>query len=320
MNADLLLLGETASLSEGELSASTLRSVKSHLRLLKLNNIKLENQTFLNGTNEVLNSLRDSKGQKLTPAYKQQILFTIKRLFPINDADYKVFKLHRSKNIIPRDFKEDVNKLIDYSLDTFKNFQSDKIVMLEICQVVLFIIATSMRIEEIRQLKYDHLEIIRAHQPVPIKSKHSVKPRLIANSNLLQSIINVLLRTRDIKRDSLPNVPLYKEAILRAQNNYLFYFSTSLIRNKFKEMCVLVNTTSKNLTLNSLRKFTVTMIINRGGIDEAAFLNSHKNANTTVDNYNYGTEQNVENTFANLLGNNIDFSISERVPEPQPYE
>jgi integrase len=316
MDIDLLLLGESSSRDADQLSDSALRSSKSHLRLLKLNNVALEKKTFLSGTNELINSLRDSKGNKLSTAYKQQILFTIKRLFPINDANYKTFKISTPRNYLPPEFKDDINKLIKFSLETLKNFQNDNFLLFEISQVILFIIATSLRIEEVRQLKFDHLEIIRNQQPVPIKSKRSTIARLIPNSLLLQNLMALIEKTKEEKRNAIPPILIYKSARLRAQSNYLFYFSTSLIRNKFKEFCILSNTKSK-LTLNSLRKFTVTMIIDQGGIEAAAFLNNHSNANTTINNYNYQGEQNVTDTFAHLLENNIDFDISTYLPEPQ---
>ncbi|ATY70184.1 vlf-1 [Tomelloso virus] len=330
--AELMVLGANASFDPSQLATSTLQSIISHIRTLKRNGIEINEESLTIDTEYMLDRLRDSKGNLLNDAYKRQIGMTIKRLYP--KVDISLDKYKQSHNdarhgkgttrISSDEFMDSVRTLRDATLniinDVYLHERIDDLGQYDSSIATLLTLCTSLRIEEIRQLKLSHIEKIRNNQPIGIKSKQSFNTRVISTNNLLEATFLAIEKQR-------PYVIAYIEMrktdyatqyhLNRLHDEYIIMSTSDYMRKKLHETAAACGAKFKILGFTVFRKLTTSVLIEGGGFLVAQTMNNHSSLNTTLEHYNMQTSKSIQTTYDSLA---IDTLNSIDVPTPTNTE
>lgn len=310
----MLKLGRIGTFEPQKLSPSTLRSISSHIRTLERNNIELTEDALTINTIKMLDSLIDKNRRPLTESYKRQIGMTIKRLYPKHIIDLAKYNTSR-KNAIPRlaspDFTDQMRKIVESASLYLKNcYASENIEDLstyDTCHAILMSCSTSLRINELLQLRLHEAGLIKKNSPIHIRSKHHQQhARIVAPNDLLISIFDAIAANRKkvinvIGTQNDPNFKKYQEE--RFTSEYLLISSEDYMRKKLHVIAASNHLITTKLGFNSFRKYITTALIEGGGHLLAQSMNNHTTLNMTLDHYNVIGPQTAEKAYTSLLNN-----------------
>lgn len=298
---DYMKFGRLVAVDTSKLSTSTLKSSMSHFKILEANGIVIDAKTFTNGSNKLIELLKNKKGEPLSDSYKQQIAFTIKRMFPVSDVNYKLFKQSKhNRKILNNVDAVKIKESIDYAANQIKlaiTGQPISLQLIEVSQVILLTICTSLRISEILQLTFNHLELIAKKEAIPIQSKGSLKPRIILNTTLMNQVSYICKILGPIKLELAKN-QIHKITYARLNGDFIIGSSISFLRQELKTIASFIN--YQNLGFNMYRKYITSILINGGGESIAQMLNNHADVNTTIQNYDIQSGEAIDDTFSIL--------------------
>lgn len=309
----LVELGSISTFDPKRLSFATLQSVASHIRLLKRNNVILTPENFQRDGNKIINGLLDKNNKPLNVMYKRQIAITIKRLFPISNINFNEYSTagqnRKNKTRLAKPaFFESIKRIVDRASlivkETYNKQRIEDLGLYDASLAVLLTICTSLRINEILQLKLADIPTILNDEPVMIYSKGGNQVRNIAKNEILVSLFKTIQNQRPLVESYVNNRifdKIHELQEIRLNSGYLLISSADYMRKKLHEMASSMQIKSQPLGFNSFRKFIVTMLIDGGGHEVAQSMNNHQSINTTLDNYNVVGPQLAENTYAKLI-------------------
>lgn len=313
-------LGNASIFNALKYSPATVRSRVSHLHLMLHNKIELYDASRFNTDKQIvsiINSMRTKTGAKLSEPYKRQIALTLKAVFPNSlFQPSKIFKKSNYKKTrnTSSDFVKHLHKLIKnaglYLKSTTDGKRIDNLALYDMCVVILITCSTSLRINEILQLRMSDIAKIRENVAVTIKSKsHGQTKRRIAINKVLSGLFNLLiihrpmafayLKSPDFKR---LNEQSQKFKLRRLTEDYIISSSESVLRVKLHEFAALSDIQVPVLGFNIFRQFITSLLIDKGGFNVAQSINNHSNLNTTVGHYNVVTNETAEKVYSELLG------------------
>lgn len=320
-------------------SQATVRSRVSHIKLLEYNNVDLsraDNFTDDRQVRTLLNSLKTKRDVEISEAYKRQIAMTIKRMFPHSTFQpSKIFKksAYKETRNSSSDFIKNIHTLIKNAGLYLNGVQKDKTIdntgMYDMCVAILITCSTSLRINEIMQLRLSDIERIRENTPLNIKSKSRGQTlRRIAINDVLNNVFNLILIQRQWYVHFL-NTPDFKRLndqsqryrLNRVSNDYILCTSISGMRVKLREFAAMADMDIPYLGFNAFRKFITSLLLSKGGFAVAQSMNNHSNLNTTLDHYNVVTNESAEKMYTDILGEATSaLSVVEEAPESTPVK
>lgn len=318
-------------------SQATVRSRVSHIKLLEYNNVDLSNATNFTDDRQIrtlVNSLKTKRNIAISEAYKRQIAMTLKRMFPQSTFQpSKIFKksAYKETRNSSAEFIKNIHTLIKNAGLYLKGVQNDKTIdntgMYDVCVAMLITCSTSLRINEIMQLRLSDIEKIRENTPLNIKSKSRGQTlRRIAINDVLNNVFNLILVQRQWYVDYL-NTPEFKRIndqsqryrLDRVANNYILCTSISGMRVKLREFAAMADINIPYLGFNAFRKFITSLLLSKGGFAVAQSMNNHSNLNTTLDHYNVVTNESVEKMYTDILGDaSSSLVLTEQKMQVQP--
>lgn len=329
----LLKLGKVSSIDTSAYSESTIKSTMSHFRLLLLNGINIESKEELAQVD--VNKLRNKKNNLLQTELKYQILQSIQRVTKINMHAKNVIKdrgqlYSTNKNRVEDpDYMKSLKILIDKAAEIVRNvFVNQEIhdIGLYNCSLcILITLATMMRVDELVNLKIEHLSNIRNQQPVFIKVKHHKvsNPRQFILGELLVMLTNVIEDQRQYVGNYFQKQSFTRDTESQKKkfsDDYVIVVSKSYMRSKLKFMAASCGFTVRTQGFNIFRKYMTTMLTENGQHILAQQLNNHKSVNTTLVNYYVQTAEASEKALSFLpqqLDTDIEMSdISVLTPPP----
>lgn len=313
-NESMMRLGATATYDSSKLSKSTLISSASHIRTLKRNDIPINEQSLTINTTEMLDKLRNGKGELLDDLYKRQIGMTIKRMYPDININLDKYSRNRSQSrkYTTRNTSEEFNLslklIIDHASLVIKQSYELKTIeslgIYDACIAVLLTVSTSLRINELNQLKVRHIEKIKASEPLDIVSKGSRRVRSIAPNSILLGVLNAIQIQRpkvfanlELKTDDMAT----RKQKQRYSDGYLLINSVGNMRLKLKEISAALGIKTQTLGFNSFRKYITSVLVENGAHYIAQSMNNHSSLNTTLNHYNVVAPQAVQKTFNDLM-------------------
>lgn len=308
----MVTLGRISTLDVTKLSESTMRSIASHIRILERNGITLTEDNLTQNTSKMLDTLRDKQNQPLTESYKRQIGMTIKRLFPGHNIDLSKYNISRNPLARTRlqspDFTIQISKVLDTASVYLKKAYASNILedlaMYDTCHAILLSCSTSLRINEILQLRMLEMEQIKNNKPINIKNKHHTGARVVAPNDLLLSIFRGITANRQkvadaIRRRSDPTT--LRHHTERFEAGCLITSSEDYMRKKLHVLAATNHLLTMKLGFNSFRKYITTTLVEGGGHLAAQAMNNHSTLNMTLDHYNVLGPQASEKTYSQLL-------------------
>lgn len=289
-------LGNNATFNVQQFSESTLASISSHINMLRRNGILIRRENFSGDLYNMLDGLRDVNNQPLSKEYRRQIGMTIKRLFPDISIDLKRYKestRNKKNNILVGDFASDIKRLIEQAAQTIKVVYArdavEDIGFYDASIALLLTTATSLRINELRQLKLIHLSNIIDGRPINIKSKARSNDRIITNNELAVSVFNALKAQREKVLRFIMTRPMNAardQQRKRFDDGFILISSSDYMRKKLRELAALLSIHRTSLGFTLFRKFITTFLIDNGAALLAQSMNNHSSINTTFDHYN----------------------------------
>lgn len=87
----------------------------------------------------------------------------------------------------------------------------------------------------------------------------------------------------------------------RIANDYVLITSVSQLRRSLKQLAVSFSVNVPNLGFNKFRKYMTSLLVDAGNHSLAQFINSHRNMDTTLTNYDVGTKQSMEKTLNTIM-------------------
>lgn len=298
-----------------KLSKSTLISSASHIKTLKRNNVSLDESTLAYNTVEILDRLKDKNGKPLDSMYKRQIGMTIKRMFPDRHINLGKYNKDRSKarhantRLSSETVVDSLQKIIDRSSVIIRQVYSlseiDDLALYDTCLSVLLSISTSLRINELHQLRLVHLPRIQNSEPVDIVSKSNRNSRVIMPNNMLLSVFEAIITQRPKVRQTIVLKRLEFASqfhIKRYNQGYVLINSIDYLRKKLKELSASLLIQNQTLGFNLFRKYITSELVEGGGHLVAQSMNNHSSLNTTLTHYNVVGPQAVQKTYNDLVG------------------
>lgn len=317
--AQMMTIGAVSSFDATQLSNSTLRSIASHIRTLKRNNITIDEKTLTINTVKTLDSLVDVHGKRLSEQYKRQIGLTIKRMYPKANILLNEYNNSRNRKSQPRmaseKFVSNVRKIRDEAVNILSNVQSNRTIedlgQYDTCLAILLTIGTSLRIHEILQLTVAHIGKIEKQELINIKSKASNNVRFVALNDVLINTFATIQKQQPLVKENIVKKKLdhaSKYQIDRFEFGYLIISSEDHMRKKLHEISASLNIQETILGFNIFRKHVTSVLTAGGGHFVAQAMNNHSSLNTTLDHYNVITPQAAQMTFDELVGkfNSLD--------------
>lgn len=313
MNSQALLdLGAVSSIDLAKLSDSTITSMLSHIRTLQRNHVGIDFESLTTNTVSVLDKLKDTHGKPLNRAYKRQIAMTIKRLYPSVDINIKPFSKHEQKattRLMSGDFVRVIGELVTRSTKVIRSAYTEDIADLAIydtCLTIILTVGTSLRIQEIHDLKMSHIKLIRDERPIPIRSKGYQNLRMIA----INSLLDMAFVAIEYQRDAVKRC-LSKETRIRANQKhqarfdagYIIVTSIDFMRKKLRELSSGIENldATQSFGFNIFRKYITTVVTEQGGHKIAQAMNNHSSESTTVNHYNVVSRVAAEKTYDRIF-------------------
>lgn len=311
-NESILELGILSTFDRSKLSKSTCKSIGSHLKTLIRNKVPIDEEHLAYNTVAMLNRLVDTKGKKLTDAYKRQIGMTIKRLFPnvhINLTRFNKTRNNKTNNrMSDPQFAQLIKKLIEYAATILNRMDHDAIIddigLYDTCVAILIITSTCLRLHETSQLTLGDIVKIQNHEAVYIKSKGDSNARIIAENEVLAKVLKLVQKQRNKIEDAV----LIKKSdyatqhqLKRLAEQFIIISSEDYMRKKLRTLSATVYHGKQTLGFNMFRKYTTSLLIDGGGHLVAQSLNNHSSVNTTLDHYNVVGPQTVQDTYNDIM-------------------
>lgn len=311
-------LGKQSVFNALNYSSATVRSRISHLKLLKFNNVDLNDPSKFDNDKQIvglINSLRSTHNRVLSESYKRQLAITLKHLFPQSTfRPSTIFKKSSWKKTrsTSKSFMKDLHVIIKNCGQYLKNVQIigdiEDIIEYDMCLSILITCSTSLRIGEILQLRLSDITKIRENKPVTIKSKsHGQTMRRIAINNVLNGVFNLIIIQRSMLTKYLKssefkrlNEQAQRYKLLRITDNFIISSSESSLRHKLHEFAANIGIEMPIMGFNIFRKFITSLLIEKGGYTVAQSMNNHSNLNTTIGHYNVITNETVEKIYDDL--------------------
>lgn len=332
---DILSLGQESSRAFNEYTDSTKRSMMSHLKLLReYNNIPITRDALLSNPTNLLTSLVDRKGEKLKFNYQRQIAMTIKRLFPNDNVDLRKF-INRpvagsaaeddngatsgsgrfNNDVFISEAKTIVNHAVEQLKEMEKNWPIELDVgLLDTYIAILLTVSTSMRINELRQLRVDpHFQQMRNNMDIAVATKgRGTTLRHISLNSLLLSTISYVERTRgrverSINEKILQHLTAKKvgdSQRARLSKKFVLVSSEDFMRKKLHNIAALLNMTivnSRAFGFNVFRKLITSLLVDHNQLNMARNMNNHSNLDTTLQHYNIVSGNAVNRAYDRLL-------------------
>lgn len=327
----LLEVGINSTFDPTKLSKSTLVSSLSHINTLKRNHISLDESTLAYNTVELLDKLKDTSGKPLTAAYKRQIGMTIKRMFPERLINLEKYNRERSKTRRPNtrlaseNVVESIKQMIDRASQIIQNVYNlveiTDLAIYDACLCILLSISTSLRINEIHQMKLSHFVRIQNSEPIDIVSKTNRNSRIVTPNNMLLSTFKAIIAQRSKVRQTLVLKKTEFSSqlhIKRYNQGFVIINSIDYLRKKLKELSASLLIKEQSLGFNIFRKYITSELVEGGGHLVAQSMNNHSSLNTTLTHYNVVGPQAVQNTYNDLFGK-ID-AMTTKVPIDTPEQ
>lgn len=243
-------LGNNAVKHVTDYERSTIKITLSNIRLLQANNYDIDNEELKNNTFEVLNKLRDRKGDLLKPNYKRQIYETLRRIYgdTLNIASGTKFgKRTNERGVFVRNFSQKFrNYLLDilrhfadllteFCKDTEKaiknpsNFDSFDIVAYEVCITSFLSLVSCIHFEGLHKIKMADINRISIGEPIIVDVKRRNKRRFVKNFDLTQQLVTCIMLMR-------PRV----EAILAYRHGLQHSSAARIQKNRIYDKYVLI--------------------------------------------------------------------------------
>lgn len=305
MDSDLFKLGLNASYDIGKLSSNTRKSMSSHLKLLKLNNVELNKEYIQNNYREIISNLKNKNNKPINEAYKKQIFATLQRVFgvegkmsfkvknPIHFLDAECIQL--LKLFIIKCFQ-----IVKYSnFDTFRKFETT--------YLMLFVAISGARPNELIKLTISDLEKWADGKSIFIKTK-TRRSREIPPLDLLIYLSRQFIEQAKLRQE------LFSQTNLNLKNNnYIFVQSYDFLLKEAKNMWQIhlaenssrekqeVRRYSKlSFGFNWCRKLTTTLLADLN-MELAQAFNAHSTSLTTSNHYVFNNNQAIDNAQNELI-------------------
>lgn len=334
----ILALGKESSRAFNEYTDSTKRSMISHLKLLnKYNNVAITREALLSNPAELLKNLVDRRGDKLNPNYQRQIAMTIKRLFPEDNIDLRKFinKTNATTSSSSHDdgtkrfsndgFISQAKKIVEHSMEQLKEIEKNwpfelDVGMFDTYLAILLTVSTSMRINELRQLRIEpHFQQIRDNRDIAIATKgRGTSLRHISLNSLLLTCTTYIERTRarvektinDKMRLRLTAKRVSQSHRARVDKKYVLISSEDYMRKKLHAIAAMLNLTiinSQSFGFNVFRKLITTILVDHNQLSIAKNINAHSSLDTTLKHYNIVGSNAVNRTYDKMMAVNEQF-------------
>ncbi|KAE9522041.1 hypothetical protein AGLY_017561 [Aphis glycines] len=333
---DLIDLGATSKFDVSNIQKGTQNAMRSHLNLLRRNGVELSrNLVETSDINELLDGLKNTRDEKLSPVYKVQIAATLKRLYgaktmQLDMTPYLAQIKRRPSNMENSEYMDGLKELIKKSAEILMHLHeqptlSEDLSLYDAALATIMTSCTSRRISELHQLTMSDLDLILENRPIfiHVKGKKSTTTRCdIVPNDILTACITSAKRNRAklvaaVNASRFANRhPEYRTDRLR--DNYVFVTSVSQLRKRLKQFAVMFSVNLSNLGFNRFRKYITTLLIGGGGHTLAQFVNAHSNVNMTITNYDLGTKNTIEKTMDDILGRGRPGSSAQQPPPPPP--
>lgn len=321
---DIGMLGHMVSFDRTKLSKTTILNSKSHINVLKRNEIPLTEESLTHNTVMMLDTLKDSHGKLLSMDYRRQIGMTIKRLYPRANIDLGVYSEVRRRKNKPNVFTSPESNAVHYVeaiklvrnqcvsiMKTASERKSiDDLGMYDAAIAVLLTISTSLRIKELLQLRLDHIPDILANQRITIHSKSNKNVRSIAPNALLLRVFEAVQALRHLVAQNI-KMKVNRNAepqVKRFNAQYIIISSDDYMTKKLKHIAAMagVRNALPTFGFNAFRRYITSALIEGGGHYVAQTMNNHSSVNTTLDHYNVVGPEAVQRAFGNLLNQKQD--------------
>lgn len=312
-------LGSSLMTDVRKYSPSTIDSFKSHVNLLERNNIRVVASTFDTESKviSIINSLRMRNGRPISETYKRQVAISLSRLYPeLGLRPSLMFKKNKYKppRLGSSQFVSILQQMIDNAGDYLKSVSETQMIrsltLYDTNIAILLTCTTCLRISEIMQLTFSHIQMISDNVPVKIRSKWDpTQTRRIQPNDLLMSIFNTILIQHPLRlqylKDERQHISQqsreYKN--MRLSQNSIILSAIPTMRTQMKQLVsALGHSAAETSTVgfNSFRKYITSILIDRGGYASAQAMNNHTNIQTTVNHY-ANLHAPVDNTLRNIL-------------------
>lgn len=301
-------LGSTSTLDVNDYSPQTQQSMNSHVKLFQLNNVQLSEE-HLSSINirTVLDGLKNTKGRPLSEGYKRQVGITLQRMYPNIKFKMGKFKRHQKRSkATDINFMSKMEKLVEQAA-IMMNLSKDllSITRYDLSVVILLTTCANLRINEILQLKMEHIDKIRKGLPINIQTKGRVtEPRVVTRSDLLTLVLNnIEARRSEIEHKletALPSAWIMRQRVL-FKSNFIILSSLSNLRKNLIEFGATNGVEMDTYGFNMFRKYTTSILVNEGGHKVAQMLNNHSSVNTTLNHYAIMGEEAAENAIKSIV-------------------
>lgn len=302
----VLKSGEIKLLHASKLSASTVRSVLSHIRTLERNGIQINRDSLVTSTVETLNKLKDKNNKSLTSQYKRQIGMTIKRLFPGENINLKPFAKERgnvkSTRLSSSVFVGYLKKIIERAsfiigLVNKKEYIHD-LGLYDTCIAILITSSADLPLHDILDLKIKHIDNIKNNQSIDIKTKGYKNLRYIAPNDLLLEVFNSIIAQRDKVKKNV-DMRIFessdKHQKKRIDDNFIIVSSEDYMRKKLHELAASLLIPKGVLGFKAFRSYHTIILaegvgrliaqsMNNNGSNSEASETTHKRLNKLMKN------------------------------------
>lgn len=310
--ASLLKLGTISSIDPSKLSDSTVTSMLSHIRTLQRNNVALDFESLTENTVALLDRLKDTHGKPLSTAYKRQIAMTIKRLHPTATINIKPFSKHEQRattRLMSGEFVRVIGELVNRATTIIKSMYADELKDLAIydtCLAILLTVSTSLRVQEIHDLRLIHIAKIREDRPVSIRSKGYKNLRHIALNSLLDNLFVAIEHQRPKVENLIrKDIQIRSNAKHRARfdGGYILITSVDFMRKKLRELSSGIEglDVTQSFGFNIFRKYITTILTENGGHKIAQTMNNHSSESTTINHYNVVSRVGAQKSYDKLF-------------------
>lgn len=308
---DLVAMGAKASRDRLLLAQTTYQSMKSHIALLKRNNVDLSEENLTKNTFLILEQLVTMRGDRLTDGYKRQVGNTLRRIYPhakLSMAQYSRSRKRQAATRVMNDNYVNGAMLICQYAAAVINYVSSSpnvevnLAIYDTSVACMLTLATSLRIGELAQLTTKHIPLIQAGQPINLRCKKSTHTRTLVQTDVLNLILQCVLQQRPFvaKQLSRKTLDIRNRQEKRFGEHYVLTSSASYMTKTLREMASIVGFRTPTVGFNSFRKLTVSVLVANGGHLVAQALNNHSSLNTTIDHYAVNSMQSTESAFARL--------------------
>lgn len=315
----LQLGGRKTTYDANKLRRSTIKSLTSHLNLLKNNEISLHELHGKN-LNKVLNELRLSTGSTLSPGYKLQIGNSVMKALD-NEAVYDPREFRQQRKISSAqtakpEVMKDLQYIVEYSsriiMNALKNNIIENLSNYDAALGVLLLVSALLRIDEIHQLTILDLYRVLGNNDIYIKLKNSkTDQRRIIRNVLLETVIYSIICNRNKAIKSATNndnnrAKNFKN--FRLKKKFVLLTSISQMNRSLHEFASLLGIHVEKLGFKRFRKFMVSMLVKNQASAVTQYVNMHGKLHTTIMHYYMSTTRQMGKGQGDIGSNNVETS------------